>query len=261
MVPFRRRLLALVAAALLLAGALPAAPAAAGELRIFAAASLKNALDEIAGMQAAEGGLTLVISYAASSALAKQIESGAPADIFISADLDWMDYMEQRGLLDPGTRRTLLGNSLVLIAPAGTAAPATIGPGFDLAGLLGGGRLAVGNIDSVPAGKYAKASLQALGLWDGVKDRLAQAESVRAALALVARGEAPAGIVYATDARAEPKVAVIGTFPADTHPAILYPAAVVAGARSDDARGFVAYLASDRAQQVFRRHGFAPPQG
>lgn len=258
--PIRRRLFAL-AAALLLAGALPTIPAAAGELRIFAAASLKNALDEIAEQQRQETGRSFSISYAASSALAKQIESGAPADIFISADLEWMDYLDGRGLLAAGTRRIILGNSLVLVAPAGAAKPTAIGPGLDLAGLLGDGRLAIGNIDSVPAGKYAKASLQGLGLWDAVKDRLAQAENVRAALGLVARGEAPAGIVYATDARAEPKVAVVGTFPASSHPPILYPAAVVAASKSGDARAFVEYLASERAQQVFRRHGFGPPEG
>src|SRR5262249_54794278 len=193
---------------------------------VFAAASLKNALDDAAGQWQRETGKKVVISYAASNNLVKQIEQGAPADIFISADLDWMDYGQQKSLIKPETRANLLGNRIVLIAPRDSTVSLKVEKGFDLAAALKGGRLAMGNVDAVPAGKYGKAGLEKLGAWDGVKDRIAQAESVRAALVLVARGETPLGIVYQTDAASEPGVRIVGTFPDDTHPPIIYPAAL-----------------------------------
>ena len=198
--------------------------ARAEDLLVFAAASLKNALDAVAAGWAEESGNTATISYAASSALAKQIEEGAPADVFFSADLAWMDYLEERDLIDPATRTSLLGNRIVLVGGP-DAAPIDIAPGFDLAGALGGGKLAMANVDSVPAGKYGKAALESLGVWESVAGDVAQADNVRAALSLVALGEAPLGIVYATDANAEDNVTVVGTFPDDTHPPIVYPVA------------------------------------
>jgi molybdate transport system substrate-binding protein len=188
---------------------------------VFAAASLKNALDEIEAACSEATGKRAVISYAASSALARQIEEGAPADIFISADLDWMDYLAERDLIQADTRSNLVGNRIVLIAPKDSDVALDIAPGFDLAGALGEGRLAMANTDSVPAGKYGKAALQVLGAWDAVADRVAQAENVRAALMLVARGEAPIGIVYGTDATSDPNVRVLGVFPEDAHPPIV----------------------------------------
>ena len=218
---------------------------------VFAAASLKNALDEAAaGYQARP-----VIAYGASSALAKQIENGAPADIFISADLDWMDYLQGKGLLAPGTRHNLLGNRLVLIAPAKQPQKLDPGPGFALARALGKGRLALAEPSSVPAGKYAKAALTRLGVWDEVRARTAPAENVRAALLLVARGEAPLGIVYETDARDEPDVMVAGVFPAATHPPIVYPVAALKTAKvGSDA--FLRYLSAPQARRIFEKHGF-----
>ena len=189
------------------------------------------------------------ISYAASSALAKQIEEGAPADVFVSADLDWMAYLAERDLVQPDTEVELLGNRLALVAPADSEAAAAIAPGFDLAGLLGDGRLAIANVDAVPAGRYGKAALEALGVWESVSE-LAQAENVRAALALVALGEAPLGIVYATDAAAEPAVRTVGVFPEDTHPPIVYPAAATAEA-GPDAAAFLAFLQSAPARAIF----------
>jgi molybdate transport system substrate-binding protein len=222
---------------------------------VFAAASLKNALDEVAAMSPAKP----TISYGASSALAKQIEAGAPAQVFFSADLDWMDYLEQRKLLRPGTRKNILGNKLVLIAPAGGSVKADIVPGFPLAALLGGGRLATADPAHVPAGKYTKAALEKLGVWGSVSGRLAPAESVRAALALVARGEAPLGAVYSTDAAVESKVRVVATFPDRLHPAIVYPAALTSSApASGSAADFLALLVSAAARNVFEKYGFTP---
>jgi molybdate transport system substrate-binding protein len=222
---------------------------------VFAAASLKNALDEVAALSAAKP----AIAYGASSALAKQIEAGAPAQVFISADLDWMDYLEQRRLLRPGTRRNILGNTLVLIAPAESRVKARIAPGFPLAALLGGGRLATADPAHVPAGKYTKAALEKLGVWDSVSGRLAPAESVRAALALVARGEAPLGTVYSTDAAVEPRVRVVAVFPEGLHPAIVYPAALTQSAPvSGPAADFLALLVSAAARNVFQKYGFTP---
>jgi len=256
----RRRWLGLVGSALLCAcGAL--APAAAegqsGNLVVFAAASLKNALDEIAAGWTRETGRPAPkVSYAASNTLAKQIGQGAPADLFFSADPDWMDHAQGKGLIRPDTRVTLLGNRLVLIAPKDATVTVALAPGLDLARALGGGRLAMGNVAAVPAGKYGKAALEKLGAWEGVKDRIAQAESVRAALLLVSRGEAPLGIVYQTDGAADPNVRVVGTFPEDTHPPILYPVAITTDSTSPDAPGFLAYLRGATARAAFERQGF-----
>ena len=218
---------------------------------IFAAASLKNALDEAAALQQPRP----VIAYGASSALARQIENGAPADLFISADLDWMDYLEKKGLLAAGTRRNLLGNRLVLVAPASRPLTLQPAPGFGIERALGSGRLALANPQSVPAGKYAKAALEKLGVWQDVAGRIAPAENVRAALAFVARGEAPLGIVYQTDANEERKVMVAGVFPAGSHPPIVYPAAALKGAKPG-AAAFLEVLASARARAIFEKHGF-----
>lgn len=239
-----------------LASLLPLPAAAAEKVRVFAAASLKNALDEVSAAWKAGTGRETSNTFAASSALAKQIEAGAPADVFISADLDWMTYLDDRRLITEGSVVKLLGNDLVLIAPAGSTASITIRPGFDLAGLLAGGRLAICDVKAVPAGKYAKAALQTLGVWASVEARLAQAENVRAALKLVATGEAPAGIVYRTDANEEHSVKLLGTFPADTYPKIVYPAARVAASENPDAMAFLAFLQSETALTIFRAHGF-----
>jgi len=239
----------------ILAGAMPIA-ASAASVTVFAAASLKEALDEQARQFDARAGDKVVVSYAASSALAKQIEAGAPADVFISADLDWMDYLDQRRLLAPNTRVTLLRNTLVLIAPAANSVDLKIGPQFGLAVALGGGRLAMANPDSVPAGKYGKSALEALGVWTSVETKLARTENVRAALALVARGEAPLGIVYSTDAFADKSVRIVDTFPARSHPPILYPAAVVAASQSPAARPFLDYLRSPSAFPIWEKYGF-----
>jgi molybdate transport system substrate-binding protein len=223
---------------------------------VFAAASLKTALDAINSRWQRETGKKAAISYAASPALARQIEHGAPADMFISADLDWMNYLAGKNLIKPETRSNLLGNRIVLIAPKGKAKPVEIKRGFDLAGLLGSGRLAMANVDAVPAGKYGKAALQKLGAWEQVSGKIAQAENVRAALLLVSRGEAPLGIVYQTDAAADPNVAVVGAFPEDTHPAILYPVALTSAASHPDAASFLAYIKAEKAKQVFEAQGF-----
>ncbi|MBX3532453.1 MAG: molybdate ABC transporter substrate-binding protein [Rhizobiaceae bacterium] len=251
---FTRR--AMLALAALAAFSLPvAAPASAQEnVTIFAAASMKNALDAVAASWT--GGKT-TISYAASSALAKQIAEGAPADIFVSADLAWMQYLSEKNLTKKDTETQLLGNRIVLIAPAGSTANATLEKGFDLAGLLAGGKLAMANVDSVPAGKYGKAALETLGMWDSVSASVAQAENVRAAMALVSTGEAAAGIVYATDAAAEPKVKVLATFPADSHPAIIYPVAVLAESKSGAAADFLRYMQTDSARKLFEAQGFS----
>ena len=244
----------------LLAAAVAAflAPAARAEdVLVFAAASLKNALDAVAADWSKATGNTATISYAASSALAKQIEEGAPADIFFSADLDWMDYLQARSLIDPATRESLLGNEIVLIAAGHGAAPIEIAPGFDLAGALNGGRLAIADVQAVPAGKYGKAALESLGVWPSVADHLAQAENVRAALTLVSTGEAPLGIVYATDAAAEDKVTVVGTFPEETHPPIVYPVARTAASSNDAAASFLDFLASGAAHARFEAQGFS----
>lgn len=236
----------------------PAGPAAAQEkVTVFAAASLKTALDSINAAWKADSGKEATISYAASSALARQIEAGAPADVFISADLDWMAHLSERKLVKANTETRLLGNRIVLVAPANSTAATTIAPAFDLAALLGDGRLAMANVDAVPAGRYGKAALEKLGVWASVQAKVAQAENVRAALALVAMGEAPLGIVYQTDAAADPKVRIVATFPQDTHPPIVYPAAETADAKADDTGAFLAYLRSAKARVLFEQQGFA----
>jgi molybdate transport system substrate-binding protein len=226
-------------------------------LTVFAAASLKESLDEAATAYQKATGVSVRVSYAASSALARQIEQGAPADVFFSADLEWMDYLQQRGKLQDATRRNLLGNQLVLVAPKASKAQVDLQRPATLLAALGGGRLAVGQTQTVPAGKYARASLESLSLWNGVKARLAESESVRAALMLVARGETPLGIVYASDAKAEPGVRVLATFPAPSHPPIVYPVAALRDARSAHAVPFVQWLASPAADAIFKRRGFA----
>ena len=243
--------------ALTLWAAIGIAPARAeATVTVFAAASLKTALDEVAALFGSIGETQVRISYAGSSALARQIQQGAPAQVFVSASIDWMDLLETDGLLAPGSRTDLLTNRLVLIAGSGTGAPLDLVPGANLAGALGDGKLAMALVDAVPAGIYGKAALQSLGLWDSVAPRVAQADNVRAALRLVAVGEAPLGIVYATDATAEPDVRVVGTLPEDSHPPIIYPAAIMAEGDGPETRAFFAFLTGDAAGAVFLRHGF-----
>lgn len=257
-----RRIAALALAALLAACAPDGGPGPATDgvppLTVFAAASLKDALDEAAGAYAARSGQPVRVSYAASSALARQIAQRAPADVFVSADRDWMDWLQERGLVDPATRADVCGNALVLVAPRETpTGTVALAPGADLRPLFGErGRLALALASAVPAGRYARAAFESLGMWDGLAPRVAEAENVRAALLLVARGEAPLGVVYASDARAEPRVKVLATFPPDTHPEIVYPAARVAASTHPTAADFVAWLRSDAAGDIFRRHGF-----
>ncbi|MBX3534680.1 MAG: molybdate ABC transporter substrate-binding protein [Xanthobacteraceae bacterium] len=225
---------------------------------VFAAASMKNALDEVAGEWSKANKTEVKISYAASSALAKQIENAAPADVFVSADLKWMDYLEQKNLVRKGTRRSLLGNTLVLIARKdGKFKDIKIGPNFDLAKLLGNDRLAVGAVDAVPAGRYAKAALEKLGIWKSVEGKLAQAENVRVALAYVARGETPLGIVYGTDAASEANVIVAGTFPDGSYPPIVYPVAQLESSKNPKVADFLKSLSSPSAQAIFKKHGFS----
>src|SRR6188508_119434 len=224
---------------------------------VFAAASLKTALDDIAkDWSAKSGGRKVAISYAASSALMKQIESGAPADIFASADLDWMNYGSQKKVIKDDTRINLLGNKLVLIAPQDSKlGTVTFGQGFDLAKLVGDGKIATGDVKSVPVGKYAKAALEKLGAWQAAEPKFAMAESVRAALTLVARGEAVLGIVYSTDAKVEPGVKIVGTFPADSHPAIIYPVAATTTAKPE-ATDYLIFLRSTAAKNILEKYGF-----
>lgn len=224
---------------------------------VFAAASLANVLGDLDKAFTAGSGIPVTSSLAASSTLAKQIEAGAPADVFFSADLQWMDYLQQRGLVQVGSRHDVAGNSLVLIAPAGSALRVRIAPGFDLAALLAGGHLAVADPDAVPAGIYAREALQKLSVWNSVVGRLVRAENVRAALAYVARGDAPLGIVYRTDALVEPRVRVVGVFPATSHPPIVYPLALTRRAGAAAAR-YVAFITSAEARPIFRRWGFEP---
>lgn len=254
--PLLRSFSALLLIAVSLASTAARAQDDAG-LTVFAAASLKEALDDAAAAYRKQTGVPVRVSYAASSALARQIEQGAPADVFFSADLEWMDYLQQRNRLDVATRRSLLGNRLVLIAPRASKAQVDLRRPATLLAALGDGRLAVGQTRTVPAGKYAKASLESLSLWNGVRPRLAESESVRAALMLVARGETPLGIVYASDAKAEPDVRVVATFPEDSHPPIVYPVAALRGARAAQAARFVQWLASPAADALFTKRGFA----
>lgn len=245
-------------AAVLLSLALPL-PGHAGNVTVFAAASLREALGDAARSFESASGHKATLSFAASSALARQIEAGAPADIFISADIPWVDHVEQRGLVAAGSRRNLLANELVLIAPAASTTRVRLAPGIDLAGIVGDKRIALANPDSVPAGKYARAALTALGAWDAIAARVAAADNVRGALALVALGEAPLGVVYRTDAMAEKKVRILDAFPAATHPPIVYP--IVRLKRSTGAApgAFADYLATAEARAAFERRGFRLP--
>lgn len=253
------RILAALFLALLVSLAMAWSPAAARGRPplVLAAASLQESLAAAADAWAKGGHARPVLSFAASSALARQIEAGAPADLFISADERWMDVVAGKGLIRPGTRASFLANRLVLIAPMRSPVKLAIRRGFPIARALGDGRLAMADPDAVPAGRYGKAALTALATWRAVADRIARAENVRAALALVERGEAPLGIVYATDARASKRVRVVGVFPADSHPAITYPIAVLAAATSPDAEGFRRFLISPAGKAIFARYGFS----
>ncbi|MBL8645017.1 MAG: molybdate ABC transporter substrate-binding protein [Rhodospirillaceae bacterium] len=239
-----------------LAAALLLATAARADTLVFAAASLTDALNAVAANYEKTGQAKPTFSYAASSALARQIENGAPAAIFISADEQWMDYVAERKLIEPASRVSLLGNSIVLVSPAADPIAVAIGPNFPLAKTLGTGKLSLADPDAVPAGRYAKAALEKLRVWDGVAANVVRAENVRAALAFVERGEAKAGVVYATDAALAKNVIVVGTFPAGSHPSISYPAALLGPAPSADAKNFYAYLTSAPAKEVYRRFGF-----
>ena len=251
----RRRLLAAFAAAVT-ALVVQADAAEEKTITVFAAASMKNALDEVDGLFTKQSGIKVVASYAASSSLMKQIEQGAPADVFLSADIDWMDYGIRHNLIKNDTCKDLLGNRLVLIAPKDSKiGNVTIAPGFDLAALVGSGRIATGDVRAVPAGLYAKAALEKLGIWPSVESKIAMAENVRAALVLVAHGEAPLGIVYETDAKVDPSVKIIGVFPEDSHPPIIYPVAMTKDAKPDAAQ-YLAFLTTPEAKAVFERYGF-----
>lgn len=259
-VRFPRRWLHAIAVPLL--GLLVASPGFAQErapITVFAAASLKESLDAAAARYQQQTGQPVRVSYAASSALARQIEQRAPADVFVSADLEWMDWLQARQLIDAGSRRVLLGNTLVLVAPADSRAqPLALARGTDLLPLLGPrGRVSLALTASVPAGKYARAAFEHLGQWSALQPRVAESDSVRSALTLVARGEAPLGVVYGSDARAEPRVRVLATFPADSHPAIVYPVARVASSRNAQADAFVRWLDGEAASAIFRQHGFS----
>ena len=241
---------------ILCGSASPPAYAQDKSLTVFAAASMKNALDDVDAAYTAKTGVRIVASYAASSVLAKQIEQGAPADIFVSADTDWMDYAIAKKSINESTRINLLGNSIVLIAPKDAKIDqVTIGQGFDLAKLAGDGKIATGDVNSVPVGKYAKSALEKLGAWQAAAPKFAMAESVRAALALVARDEAVLGIVYSTDAKVEPGVKIVGTFPPDSHPAIIYPVAATVTAKPA-AAGYLGFLRTSAAKAIFEKYGF-----
>ena len=235
----------------------PPPTAAQESITVFAAASLKNALDDADAAFTKATGVKVTASYEASSALAKQIEAGAPADVFISADLRWMDYVAGKNLIKADTRYNLLGNKLVLIAGQDSKlSDVTIAQGFDLAKLAGDGRIAVADVKAVPAGLYAKAALEKLGAWTAAEPKLAQAENVRATLAFVARGETPIGIVYETDAKIEPKVKIVGTFPDGSYPPVTYPVAATSNAKADAAK-YLQFLRGAAAKAVFEKYGFS----
>jgi len=241
---------------LALIASIAARPAAAADVLVFAAASLKNALDDAIADYAKRTGTKVEASYAASGPLAKQIEIGAPADIFISADLDWMDEVAKQNAIVPASRVNLLGNRLVLVTAKDNPIAITLGAQTDLVGALKGGRLAMGDPQSVPAGKYGQAALEKLGLWAGIEPHLARAESVRAALALVSRSEAPLGIVYATDATADTGVRIAADFPPSSYPPIIYPAALIKASTNAGAKPFLDYLESPAAAPFFIKQGF-----
>jgi molybdate transport system substrate-binding protein len=228
----------------------------ADKLNVFAASSLKNALDAVSVSWKADSDMETTLSYAASNALAKQIEAGAPADVFVSADLTWMKYLTEKNLITKGSDVQLLGNEIVLVAPKDSKIKLKIENGFNLADAVGDGKLAMANVDSVPAGKYGKAALEKLGVWASVEGKVAQSENVRAALKLVDLGEAPLGIVYATDARADAAVKVVDMFPVDSHAPIIYPAGIVAASKNSKAAEFLKYLQSDKAKAIFEAQGF-----
>jgi molybdate transport system substrate-binding protein len=249
--------ISLLAFTILFGSAFSPASAQDKSLTVFAAASMKNALDEVDAAYTAKSGVKVAASYAASSTLAKQLEQGAPADVFVSADTDWMDYATGKKNINEPTRVNLLGNSIVLIAPKDSKIDhVKIAQGFDLAGLAGDGKIATGDVKSVPVGKYAQAALEKLGAWQAAAPKFAMAESVRAALALVARGEAVLGIVYSTDAKVEPGVKIVGTFPADSHPAIIYPVAATTTAKTE-AADYLAFLKTSAAKTIFEKYGFS----
>ena len=259
MLATRRVFVAALAAAALASAAGGARPAEAQgkDVVILAAASLKNALDDASAAWTKQTGKSTKISYAASSALARQVEAGIPADIFISADVPWMNHVAERKLIKAPSRSDFLGNQIVLIAAKDSKIDLKIDKGFGLRAALGNdGRLAMGNVDSVPAGKYGKAALESLGVWSSVADRVAQAENVRMALTLVSRGEAPLGIVYKTDAASDPNVRIVGAFPDGTHPPIIYPMALLASSTNPDAQAFVDYLKSPAGKPFFEKQGF-----
>jgi molybdate transport system substrate-binding protein len=249
---------ALSLSALALVATLAALPTRAQDVTLtaFAAASMKNAVDDINAAFTKASGIKVVSSYAASSALAKQIESGAPADLFASADLEWMDYVAKKNLIKPDTRVNLLGNRLVLIAPKDSKiGNVTIGQGFDLAKLAGDGRIATGDVRAVPVGKYAKAALEKLGSWQAAEPKFAMAENVRAALTLVSRNEAVLGIVYETDAKVDKGVKIVAKFPGDSHPAIIYPVALTKDAKPQAAK-YLDFMKSNMAKTIFETYGF-----
>jgi molybdate transport system substrate-binding protein len=251
-----KSILAAIAAMIAVASAPYAATAQDKTITVFAAASMKNALDDVDVAFTKQSGIKIVASYDASSALMKQIEGGAPADVFVSADLKWMDYGSEKKLIKNNTRVNLLVNALVLIAPKDSKIDkVTIVPGFDLAKLAGDGRIATGDVKAVPVGLYAKAALERLGVWSAVEPKLAMTANVRAALVLVARGEAPLGIVYATDARVEPGVKVVGVFPDTSHDPIVYPVAATVSAKQETSQ-YLAYLRSTAAKSKFESYGF-----
>jgi len=225
------------------------------QLLVFAAASLTDVLGEVSREFEQQGGVPVKLSFAASSMLARQIEAGGRADVFISADQEWMDYLQQRGLIEKSSRRDLAGNRLVLIAPANSRVALEIAPGFPLLAALGGGRLSTGDPDTVPVGRYARAALLSLGVWEQIQDRVARADNVRSAMMFVARGESPLGIVYATDALADSQVRIVATFPENTHAPITYPGATIRGARAE-AIAYLNYLASPAVRDTWRRFGF-----
>jgi molybdate transport system substrate-binding protein len=225
------------------------------EILVFAAASLTNVLGELSAAWTATSGVRVKNSFAASSVLARQIEAGVKADLFVSADQEWMDYLQSRNFVDKPTRRNLVGNRLALIAPVDSRIQLKIAPGFDLAGTLGKQRLATGDPDTVPVGRYARSALISLGIWDEIQDRLVRADNVRSAMTFVALGEVPLGIVYATDAQMDSKVRIVDMFPGNTHPPIAYPGAAIKGARGD-AREFLEFLASPKARDIWVKYGF-----
>ena len=251
-----RHVLAAVAAVIAIATVPHPTTAQEKSVVVFAAASMKNSLDDVNAAFAKQSSIKVVASYAATSTLMKQIEQGAPADVFLSADIHWMDYGAQRNLIKTDTRLNLLGNRLVLIAPKDSkVGDVSIGPGFDLAGLAGNGRIATGDVRAVPVGLYAKAALEKLGVWASVEQKMAMAENVRAALVLVARNEAPLGIVYETDAKVDPGVKIVGVFPEDSHPPIIYPVALTANAKPVAAQ-YLAFLRTQAAKSIFEHYGF-----